>query len=140
MTVADIPAADRRVIALFEALPRLVDGDADLQRRGRFLDCEFVIGVGATPLHVTVRSGKVVSVARGPFLLRPAVFTIEADGAAWIEFLQPMPRPGAHDIFALSKAGRLKITGNLVPLMGNLQFIKDVLAAPRATVGAEAGA
>ena len=140
MTNPDIPAADRRVLSLFEALPRLVDGDADLAHRGRFLDCEFAIGVGATPLNVTVRSGKVVSVARGPFLLRPVDFTIEADGAAWLEFLTPMPRPGAHDIFALSKAGRLKISGNLVPFMGNLQFIKDVLAAPRALVAAEAGA
>lgn len=140
MTEPDIPASDRRAMVLFEALPRLVDGDPDLQRRGRFLDCEFTIGVGKTPLHVTVRSGKVVSVARGPFLLRPATFALEADGAAWLEFLAPMPRPGAHDIFALSKAGRLKISGNLVPLMGNLQYVKDVLAAPRAIVGAEIGA
>lgn len=138
MTGSDPAPDDRRALALFERLPQLVAADADLERRGRFLDCDFVIGVGATPLHVTVRSGKVVSVVRGPFLLRPATFSIEADGAAWLALLEPFPRPGAHDIFALSKAGRLRISGNLVPFMANLQYIKDVLAAPRALLATEA--
>ena len=55
---------------------------------------------------------------------------------AWLEFLAPVPKPGWHDIMALSKRGVARIEGNLQPFMANLQYIKDVLAAPRADAGA----
>ena len=42
-----------------------------------------------------------------------------------------MPAPGYHDLFAMTKAGHAKVEGDLRPLMQNLRFIKDVLAAPR---------
>ena len=42
-----------------------------------------------------------------------------------------MPRPGFHDLFAMTKSGRASIDGNLQPLMANLRYFKEVLAAPR---------
>ena len=33
---------------------------------------------------------------------------------------------------ALSKVGLARIEGNLQPFMANLQYVKDVVAAPRA--------
>jgi hypothetical protein len=116
----------------FEALPKLVAADPDLVRRGRFLDCDFVIGIGAQDLLVAVRAGQVASVTRGPFLLKPWVFAIRAGAATWDAFLAPVPKAGWHDILALNKVGRAKIEGTLQPFMANLQYIKDVLAAPRA--------
>lgn len=109
----------------------MVAEDADLIRRGRFLDCDFEIGVGTLPLLVTVRSGRVESVARGPFLLKSSAFAISAEPTTWAQFLQPMPQAGWHDVLALTKTGKARISGNLLPFMGNLQYIKDVLAAPR---------
>jgi hypothetical protein len=131
VTAVEADAIARR----FEALPGLVAADADLVRRGRFLDVDFEIGVGALALLAEVRRGEVRSVARGPFLLRPWVFAVRAEPAAWAAFLEPVPRPGWHDILALSKAGRLRIEGNLQPFMANLQYVKDVLAAPRRALG-----
>ena len=126
------------IVSRFEALPRLVAEDADLMRRGRFLSCDFEIGVDDVPLMVNVEKGRVLSVVRGPFLLRPWTFAVRAGSEAWGRFLEPYPAPGWHDLMALTKVGRAKVEGNLVPFMGNLQYVKDVLALPRSL--AKAGA
>ncbi len=129
---AIIDAESSRIIAMFEALPQIVAADADLVRRGRFLTTEFEIGVGAVPLHVAIAEGQVRSVTRGPFLLKPWVFALRADASTWAKLLEPVPAPGVHDVMALSKRGLLRIEGNLQPFMANLQYIKDVVTAPRA--------
>lgn len=126
------PSPDEEAIArLFEQLPRLAADDADLIRRGRFLDCDFEIGVGTLPLMVSMRAGRVERVTRGPFLLKPTVFAIAAAPETWRLFLEALPKAGWHDIMALSKTGKARISGNLQPYMANLQVIKDVLALPR---------
>lgn len=126
--------ATEAALRQFEALPRLAAEDEDLARRGRFLDCEFEIGVGAQSLRVVVRAGIVHAVVRGPFLLRSADFAIRAEPETWLAFLEPMPKAGVHDILALTKVGKARIEGNLVPFMANLQFVKDLLALPRLLV------
>jgi hypothetical protein len=42
-----------------------------------------------------------------------------------------VPRAGYHDLFALTRFGHARIEGDLQPLMANLRYVKDVLAAPR---------
>ena len=126
-----IDPATERVVRMFEALPKLVAADADLVRRGRFLTTEFEIGVGAVPLHVSIDNGEVRSVSRGPFLLKPWVFALRAEPQTWSALLEPVPAPGVHDLMALSKQGLVRIEGNLQPFMANLQYVKDVIAAPR---------
>jgi len=82
-------------------------------------------------LSVSVIEGQVVSVKRGPFLLKSHEFSISAEPETWELFHRPLPAPGDHDLLALTKTGRAIISGNLVPLMGNLQVVKDLLALPR---------
>lgn len=125
-------ALTEEIASRFEQLPRLVKADADLVRRGRFLTTDFKLGVGAVPLIVSIERGQVASVARGPFLLRPWVFALTAAPDTWSKLLEPVPKPGVHDVMALSKIGLLTIEGNLQPYMANLQYIKDVITAPRA--------
>lgn len=131
-TSATVDANSERVIGLFERLPTLVDANADLIRRGRFLTTDFAVVVGATPLLVRVEAGRVTSVARGPFLLRPWTFSITAAPDVWLKLLKAVPAPGTHDLMALSKVGLARIEGNLQPFMANLQVIKDIVTAPRA--------
>jgi hypothetical protein len=78
-----------------------------------------------------VEQGRIASVTLGPALMRPWRFAIRAAEEAWREFWQPVPRAGYHDLFALTRFGRARIEGDLQPLMANLRYIKDVLAAPR---------
>lgn len=130
-TLDDIDQPER-IVGLFAELPRLLAQDADLVRRGRFLTCDFEIGVGSVPLMVGVVAGVVRTVERGPFLLRPWAFAIRAEPRIWSGFLAPVPAAGVHDVMALSKQGLARIEGDLHPFLSNLQYIKDVLAAPRA--------
>ncbi|MFV0295974.1 MAG: hypothetical protein ACK5JT_07620 [Hyphomicrobiaceae bacterium] len=127
----DDDKAAEQVIARFMKLPELSGTDADLTRRGRFLTCDFEIGVDATPLLVSVENGKVASVRRGPFLLKSTAFAVRASADVWSKFLEPVPSAGWHDILALTKVQRARVEGNLMPFMGNLQYIKDLLALPR---------
>lgn len=133
-------AATEHVVKRFEALPGLVAADADLVRRGRFLTCDFEIGVGRVPLSVSVVDGEVKAVARGPFLLKSWAFAVRAEPDIWEALLAPVPAPGVHDLMALSKRGLARIEGNLQPFMANLQYIKDVLAKPREYPAGDASA
>jgi hypothetical protein len=116
---------------MIERLFDLVNADAALVRRGRFLTTDFLIEVGDEPFHVSVQDGRIASVTRGPALMRPWRFAIRASDNAWREFWQPVPRPGYHDLFALTRFGRARIEGDLQPLMANLRYIKEVLETPR---------
>jgi hypothetical protein len=42
-----------------------------------------------------------------------------------------VPRRDHHDLWAMLAARIATIDGDLLPLMQNLQYFKDVLAAPR---------
>ena len=114
-----------------EALPALVDADPALVRRGRFLTVTFLLGVGDTAYLIRVVEGRIASVERGPFLLRPWSFAIRASADAWQRFWAPVPAPGYHDLFAMTRIGAARVEGDLYPLMAHLRYIKDVLAAPR---------
>jgi hypothetical protein len=120
---------DAELVDFLTQLPALVD--EPLQRRGAWFSERFHVVIDETPFEVTAEKGRIVSVERGPFLLRSRCFAIAASSDGWRRFWQPMPEPGWHDIFALVKRGHAQVDGNLHPLMANLQYVKDVLAAPR---------
>lgn len=116
---------------MIERLPELVNADAAIVRRGQFLTTEFLVEVGDTPYLVVVVAGRIERVERGPFLLRPWSFAVRASADAWRRFWEPVPEPGYHDLFAMTKRGAARIEGDLRPLMAHLRYVKDVLAAPR---------
>ena len=117
--------------AAMAALPGLVNANAPLMRRGRYLTTTFLVGVGDIDWLVDIVAGRVEAVRPGPHLMDSWRFAIRASGEAWAGFWEPVPRPGRHDIFAMAKSGEAVIEGDLQPLMANLRYIKEVLAAPR---------
>ena len=116
---------------MLESLPELVNGDPVLVRRGRFLTTRFLVAIGEIEYLVDVRDGRIERVERGPFVMPSWRFALRGSADAWRQFWQEMPPPGYHDLLALSKRGLITIEGDLHPLMANLLYIKDVLAAPR---------
>lgn len=116
-----------------QAIASLAELSASLAERGRFLTTECLVGSVASPLHLSITAGRVTAAAP-PGLLRSWRFAIRATPDAWLEFWQPLPRPGWHDLFALTKRGAATIEGDLQPLMANLQYFKDLLALPRGRV------
>lgn len=115
-----------------ERLPELVNGNAALLRRGRYLSTNMMIEVGAAPFHLTIVAGRVESLSRGPLLMRSWSFAVRGRDDAWRQFWAPRPAPRFHDIFALTKFGEFRIEGDFRPLMTNLLYFKGLLEAPRA--------
>ncbi len=125
---------------MIEHLPGLVNADAHLVRRGRFLSTTFMLGIGDAGYLIKIIEGRVVSVTKGPFVTPNFSFALRAPRDEWEMFWKKIPEPGHNDIFALFKRGKLTIEGDLQPFMANLLYIKDVLAKPRqsSTEGAAA--
>lgn len=113
------------------ALPELVNQNAALVRRGRFLSLSFIMGIGDDDWLIEVKDGKIASATSPPKLMSSSRFAIRAPAPAWKAHWEALPAPGYHDIFAMIKSGHMTITGDLHPLMANLRYVKEVLAAPR---------
>jgi hypothetical protein len=116
---------------MIERLPELVNGDAVLLRRGQYLDLDILVEIGAVPYYVSILGGRIARLDRGPLLMRSWVLAFRGADDAWRQFWQPFPPPHFHDIFALTKRGQFRIEGDVHPLMANLLYFKDMLAAPR---------
>jgi hypothetical protein len=115
----------------FARLPHLLAADTDLIRRGRWLGVDCRIDIGDEPFFLSIREGILASLERGARLMRSTAFSIRATDEAWINYWQPIPAPGWHDLFALTKRGAASMDGDLRPLLQNLQYFKDLLALPR---------
>lgn len=99
--------------------------------RDRNLCADILVEFGDEPRIVRIRHGKVEAIEEKIPLLYPWVFAVRASIAAWEAYWEHFPKPGWHDLFALSKRGELRMEGNLQPMMAHLQYIKDLLATPR---------
>lgn len=120
---------------MIEKLPELVNGDEGLVWRGRFLTVDFLIQVGDDSYLVSIQSGRIVSVERGPFYMRSWKFSVRAPAEAWEKLWEPVPRPGYTDILGVMKRGEARIEGDLQPLIANLRYMKEILATPRRLKG-----
>ncbi len=119
---------------MLERLPELVNADANLVRRGRFVDTTFMLAIDDTNYLIKVVEGRIASVTSGPFITPNYSFALRAGRDTWSKFWQPLPAPGFNDVFALVKKRLLRIEGDLHPFMANLIYFKGVLAAPRGSV------
>jgi pimeloyl-ACP methyl ester carboxylesterase len=116
---------------MFERLAELVNGNEALVRRGRWLTTTFLLQADDASWLVRVVEGRIERVERGPFLMRAWSFAVRASEEAWRRFWEPMPTPGYHDLFAMTRIGAARVEGDLLPLMTHLRYIQEVLTAPR---------
>ena len=101
--------------------------------RPRSADFHMKVGIGTRELLVKVGHGAVECIDDMAALrpLTPWDFSVTAEADSWQRFWNVVPDAGWHDIFALMRFGRMRVEGNLHPFMAHLQFVKDLLAAPR---------
>lgn len=116
---------------MIETIVDRVNANEALVRRGQYVSLAFLVGLGDADYVVTVDRGRIVSVEPRRLATMTGRFTIRAPRTVWEEFWRPMPKRDHHDLWAMLAAGLASIDGDLVPLMQNLQYFKDVLAAPR---------
>jgi hypothetical protein len=119
------------LVKTFSAIPAWLEATPALVSRGRFLDCDCRLGLTDHPFFVSIRGGRIIEMTAQPALMRSWRFSYRASPAAWNEYWQPMPKPGWHDLLALTKRGEAVLEGDLHPFMAHLQYFKDVLALPR---------
>lgn len=124
------------VSGAFERLPALLESDAALLTRGRFVDVDCLLGSTEQAFHVAIKGGHIVDIAPAPILMRSWRFAYRATPAAWTAFWQPMPKAGWHDLLSLTKRGEAVLEGDVQPFMTHLQYFKDLLALPRRLGGA----
>ena len=116
---------------MLDTIASLVNADANLVRRGRFVDTTFMLAVDDIYYLLRIQEGRVTKVTQGPFITPDYSFSLRAPRAVWEKFWQPLPPIGFTDVFALIKQKLMRVEGDLHPFMANLLYFKDVLAAPR---------
>lgn len=120
---------DEAVSRLRAALETFAANDA-ATARGRWWSGRCMVGVGNRRLLVeVVRGVPTLSELAAP--LSSWDFAIVGSVRAWNALWQDPPPPGWHDLFALAKRGEMRIEGALQPFMAHLQYVKDMLSAPR---------
>lgn len=114
-----------------ELAGRLLEARPHLQSLGRLFAGTVLIEIDGEESYVAFEKGRIASVVAGPSRKTPWIFAIRTDAAALQLFWTKLPPPGFHDIFALAKIGRLRFEGDILALVRNLRFFKEVLALPR---------
>ena len=123
---------------LMDGLQAVVNEDASLQHWGRCVSLEFLLGVGNTDYLIRIEEGNVTGVRLRSLPIESGVFTIRAAADVWAEHWRPVPKRDYHDLFAMLSAGLAQLDGDITPLMQNLIYFKELIAAPRTIVeGAE---
>lgn len=116
---------------MIEEIAESVNSDASLVRRGRFVSLDFLVGVGEVDYIVSVCEGRIVAVEKRRVQTHAGRFSVRASSDVWTEHWKSMPRRGRHDLFSMVAAGLAEFDGDLLPLMQNLQYFKEVLSSPR---------
>jgi hypothetical protein len=116
---------------MIDSIPKHVNADARLVRRGRFVDTTFMIAIDDTYYLVRIQEGRVTKLTPGPFITPDYSFALRASRGVWEKFWQPLPPLDFTDVFALVKQKLMRVEGDLHPFMANLLYFKDVIAVPR---------
>ncbi|WP_305969205.1 MULTISPECIES: hypothetical protein [unclassified Mameliella] len=106
----------------------------DLARLGRLFSETVLLRIGDDEFYLEFDRGTLARIRRGPSKKVPYRVGLLTDADAMARFWQPLPEPGFHDLFGLVKIGRAEIVGDILVLVKNLRFLKEVLALPRGQV------
>ena len=117
---------------MIEQLAERANADDWLVHRGRRINLKFLLGIGGTDYIVAIRDGRIDSVSPRKLPTDTGAFSIRAADDVWADFWLAEPPRDRHDVFSMVAAGLATLDGELLPLMQNLQYFKDLLAAPRA--------
>ena len=114
-----------------ETLKERAAGDALLARFGREFDCAILVGDGELDWLIEIADGTVERVTRGPLVMPRSDLRIRAESETWARFLDAVPPPGYHDLFALRRYRRIQIEGDIRLMSAYLFYIKRLFALLR---------
>ena len=120
------------MIDTFTHIQTRLDGAPHLLRLGRLFSETVLIEVDGNEYYLTFDNRDDAAFVEGPSRKAPWCFALRTDGEALAQFWQVRPAPGFHDIFGLVKIGRGRIDGDILSLVKNLRFFKEVMGLARA--------
>jgi hypothetical protein len=123
-------------VAWFEALGQTMAGDPLYGRISGHFTARILIEEGARAALVCLDGGRIAEVQAPAPLMAPWDFAIRGDAAAWDDLLAAVPPPRCQSVFALAKAGRMRVEGNWMVVMQNLWALTRLLELMRAHHGA----
>lgn len=119
------------MIDTFKTIQTRLEATPHLLRLGRLFSETVLIEVDGQEFYLSFDKGRIVSVDEGPSRKTPWRFALRTDADALERHWQARPEPGFHDIFGLVKIGRGRIDGDILSLVKNLRFFKEVLGLAR---------
>lgn len=119
------------MIDRFREIEARLKDQPHLLRLGRLFSETVLIEIEGEEIYLTFDKGQITSVMAGPSRKTPWRFALRTDADALEQFWQARPVPGFHDIFGLAKIGRGRIDGDILCLVKNLRFFKEVMALAR---------
>jgi hypothetical protein len=102
-----------------------------LTELGRFVNCDWMLGLGDKCVYLRVRNGELAIPEIGNQRLRSWSFAITAPESSWRRFWMAVPPRGFHDVFAMTSHGHAELQGDMAVFMKDLRYFKEVLALPR---------
>lgn len=120
------------MIDTFNHIQSALEDAPHILRLGRLFSETVLIEVDGNQYYLTFEKGRIASVNEGPSRKTPWRFALRTDAEALGKFWQARPEPGFHDVFGLVKIGRGRIDGDILSLVKNLRFFKEVLTLARA--------
>ena len=109
----------------------IVNSNQKLVDNGKRLNLSFTFGYGNDDYLFDINNGQILSINRRVLQTKSGVFKIQADSKSWEKHRHTIPPRDYHDIFAMLAKKIVTIDGNLIPLMQNLQYFKDIIASNR---------
>lgn len=131
---SETPAIDTQVARTFESLPSLLRADHALVASAKLLNVDCLLGPTRGAFLVSIRQGLIAEMSAATKPMPSWRFSYSASPAAWVEYWRPEPKPGWHDLLALTKRGEASLAGDLYLFMTHLQYFKDLLALPRSAI------
>jgi hypothetical protein len=115
----------------FEALAPVLAADPLYTRVSGHLTARLLFEASGRAALVRLEGGRIAQVQAPPPLMAPWDFAIRGDDAAWDDLLAPLPPPRCQSVFALAKAGRMRLEGDWLALMQNLWAVTCLVACMR---------
>ncbi|EJN05851.1 hypothetical protein [Phyllobacterium sp. YR531] len=125
--MSDTPA----LLPTLERIAERLDARPHLLRMGALFSETVLMEIDDDCYYLTFHRGRIEKIAHGRNRKTPWRFAIRTDADALERFWQVQPAPGFHDLFGLVKLGRASIDGDILSLVKNLRFFKELLAIPR---------
>ena len=116
---------------IIEQLQARVNANRPLIRRGRWVTLTFLFGADDEDYLISIQNGAIAAISKKTLSTEVGVFSIRAARVTWLEHWQRYPKRDYHDIWSMLPKDLARLDGDILPLIQNLQYFKDVIASLR---------